>query len=273
MQRVVINRNRDLSNPVEVRGIFGANLRLLSSRYPSIAGLCRELGINRTQYNRYLSGESFPRPDVLLRICNFFGTDARILLEPVNDISPAAADILNHPAIAPYIGQAATQVPRDLLPNGVFTFSRHSFMDRTKALTGLVHVFRADGYTFIRGYEAREAMEQQGLAADPKTREYRGICLRQEEGVAAMISRRGSMTGSFIFLSRVPAFQNNFWSGYVMRTMAESPSGLRATRLAFEHLGRDFRTELRAGRRSGLVEPTSLPAFHQRLLRFDEPFS
>ena len=88
MNRVVINPARDMTDPVEVRGIFGANLRQLSGRYPSIAGLCRELGINRTQYNRYLSGESFPRPDVLQRICTFFDTDARILLEPVDELTP-----------------------------------------------------------------------------------------------------------------------------------------------------------------------------------------
>ena len=27
--------------------------------------LCREIGVNRTQFNRYLSGNAFPRPDVL----------------------------------------------------------------------------------------------------------------------------------------------------------------------------------------------------------------
>ena len=76
MNRVVINPTRDMTDPVEVRGIFGANLRHLSGRYPSIAGLCRELGINRTQYNRYLSGESFPRPDVLQRIVMGVGAEA-----------------------------------------------------------------------------------------------------------------------------------------------------------------------------------------------------
>src|SRR5680860_341270 len=69
------------TDPAQLRAIFGDNLRALSADYPSVAGLCRDLGINRTQFNRYLTGESFPRPDVLHRICQFFGTDARILLE------------------------------------------------------------------------------------------------------------------------------------------------------------------------------------------------
>ena len=61
--------------------MFGANLRQLAADYPSISDLARQLGINRTQFNRYLSGESFPRPDVLARICRFFEIDARVLLE------------------------------------------------------------------------------------------------------------------------------------------------------------------------------------------------
>ena len=70
-------------SPAELRSMLGANLRQLSNQAASISALCRELGINRTQYNRYLAGESFPRPDVLHRICSYFEVDARILLAQV----------------------------------------------------------------------------------------------------------------------------------------------------------------------------------------------
>jgi len=263
----------EAADPVEVRGIFGANLRLLSSHYPSIAGLCRELGINRTQYNRYLSGESFPRPDVLQRICTFFKTDARILLEPVGELTPIANDLLNHPAISNHLGRGATEVPESALPTGFYRFSRRSFVDADLAITGLVYVFRRDGFTFVRGLEAKEAMKQQGLTLDPHTREFRGIFMRQEEGVAALISRRGAITCTFNFLSRVPAFENNFWVGYATRTVAETIAGLRATRMVYEHLGRDTGNILDAARKAGFLRPADLPAFHRRLLRIDEPFN
>ncbi|MDF1854026.1 helix-turn-helix transcriptional regulator [Pseudooceanicola sp.] len=273
MNRVVIRPDRDMTDPVEVRGIFGTNLRQLSNRYPSIAGLCRELGINRTQYNRYLSGESFPRPDVLQRICTFFDTDARILLEPVDQLSPIASDLLSHPQIAPYLGSESTTVSPDLLPAGLYRFSRRSFIDSEVAVTGIVRVYRIDGFTFVRGYEAKEAMRQQGLDARAATREFRGIFLKQEEGVAALISRHGAITCTFNFLSRVPAFENNFWVGYVTRTVAETIAGHRATRMVYEHLGSDHGTILEAARKAGFIAPTGLPAFHQRLLRFREPFN
>ncbi|MWB77493.1 XRE family transcriptional regulator [Pseudooceanicola sp. 216_PA32_1] len=262
-----------MTDPVEVRGIFGANLRKLSSNYPSISGLCRELGINRTQYNRYLSGESFPRPDVLQRICTFFKTDARILLEPVSELTPISNDLLNHPEISQHMGRGATELPESMFPNGFYYFSRRSFVDADMAVTGLVYVFRADNYTFVRGLEAKDAMRQQGLPTDPFTREFRGIVLKQEEGVAALMSRRGAITCSFNFFSRVPAFDNNFWVGYTTRTVAETIAGLRVTRMVFEYLGDRTGPVLKAARESGFKRPAELPAFHRRLLRLDEPFA
>ncbi|MBY5973605.1 helix-turn-helix domain-containing protein [Pseudooceanicola marinus] len=258
--------------PVEIRGIFGANLRQLSSQYPSIAGLCRELGINRTQYNRYLSGESFPRPDVLHRICQFFGTDARILLEPVNEVKPANQDLLSHPIIAEYLGRAATLVDEQMFPSGFYRFTRVSFIDSEKAVLGLVHVSREDGFTFLRGFEAREAMRQQGLPDDPQTREFRGLLMAQEQGVAALVSRRGSVTCSFNFLARVAAFDNNFWEGYTTRTIREAASGPRAARVVYEHLGRNTAQVFASARQAGLIDADQIPAFHRRLLRLNEPF-
>ena len=53
---------------------------------PNVSALCRELSLNRTQFNRYLAGESFPWPDILQKICLHFGLDARILLQPLSEL-------------------------------------------------------------------------------------------------------------------------------------------------------------------------------------------
>ena len=98
--------------PAQLRSMFGANLRTLSSNYSSVSALSRDLGINRTQYNRYLSGESFPRPDVLARICDFFSVDARVLLEPVEQI-PSHQGPIASPFLSGFAGRAAQHVPED----------------------------------------------------------------------------------------------------------------------------------------------------------------
>lgn len=272
MSRSANNVRQTPTDPAEIRNIFGANLRHLSSQYSSIAGLCRELGINRTQYNRYLSGESFPRPDVLHRICAFFGKDARILLEPVDTIPDANSELLNHPAIRDYMGQNSTQVPEDAVPSGIYRFSRRSFVDDTMAVLGLLLVFREDGYTFLRGYEAKQAMEQQGLSTKGPAREFRGIFLQQEEGVANIAARRGSITCSYQFLSRFPTMDGHFLEGYSARSVRETVRSRRIERTVYEHLGTN-RDAIRATAQAhGLIPFDQLPRFHQRLLRLDEPF-
>jgi len=258
-------------SPAQLRDMFGANLRQLSKRYPSISELSRQLGINRTQFNRYLSGESFPRPDVLDRICDFFDVDARILLAPVDTIA-SRGQLLTGPVLSDFVGVGVTDIPQEVFPDGFYRFSRRSFANNTQFIVGLIFVFRKDGHTYIRGYEAKEAMSQQGLAASAAAREFRGYITRQDEGIAIVASRRNSMTCSFNYLARIASFENNFWVGYVTRTVRESASGARALRLVYEHLGTDRATIYQAARSSGFVTEDALMPFHRQMLQIGEPF-
>lgn len=258
--------------PAQLRAIFGNNLRALSDDYPSVAGLCRDLGINRTQFNRYLSGESFPRPDVLHRICDFFGTDARILLEPAGSIRAGAFDLLNHPVVSGFFGSGPIEVPDALFPSGIYRFVRRSFIDELKFVMGLVRVYRADGYTFLRGFEPRAALRLQGLSTALHDREYRGIVMRQDEGVMIIAAHRNSLACSFNFLAQETSFQQNLWEGYVTRTVRERVNGVRASRMVYEHIGQDMTTVIGAARTTGLVDIGDVPPFQARLLRENEPF-
>lgn len=253
--------------------MLGANLRQLSQRAASISALCRELGINRTQYNRYLSGESFPRPDVLHRICTYFGVDARILLAPVDEVAQPGESVLRNPSVVNFMGDSAREVPEKELPSGFFRFSRRSFSDDTRYVQGLIYVFRNKGHTFLKGFEAKDAMAQQGLPTDPGTREFRGAVLAQEEGVAALVSRKGATTTSFNYLARVPSFENNFWVGYVARTVRENVAGRRIERLVYEYLGRDLTHVLPAARTAGFCTVEALLPYHRNLLKVDQPFA
>jgi transcriptional regulator with XRE-family HTH domain len=58
---------------MEVREVFAQNLRTLCDTQPSIASVCREMGINRQQFARYLGGKGLPNTANLEKICNYFG--------------------------------------------------------------------------------------------------------------------------------------------------------------------------------------------------------
>ena len=261
-------------SPAQLRGMFGENLRKLSRKYPSISELARQLGINRTQFNRYLSGESFPRPDVLARMCDFFGVDARVLLEPVDDLDTGSTDdLIANPYLRDFVGMAAQGVPEEAFPSGFYRFSRRSFLNADVFVVGLLQVRRDGKHTVLRGFETKDAMRLQGLPTDLQAREFRGLVMQQEKGITILAARRNAMTGSFNYLSRAASFQNNYWAGYVTRTVPESEGGMRVTRLAYEHLGHDRGAVLAAARSTGFRTESELEPFHRRLLRPEAEFS
>ena len=261
----------ELKKPAELRSMFGSNLRTLARDYASISELSRQLGINRTQFNRYLSGESFPRPDVLARICLFFKIDARILLEPVEHIQ-SVVDPISSVFLTDFLGTGTRNLSEDIFPSGFYRFSRRSFLETDKFVIGLVHVKRENSNTYIRGYEAKAAMEAQGLPEDRKAREFRGLIIQQEEGIAALISRHNSMTSSFNYLHRVASFENNYWVGYVTRTVRESSTSDRVTRLVYEHLGHDFSKARATAALAGYSDIENMSPFHRRLHQATDPF-
>ena len=262
---------RKLPSPAHLRAMFGANLRKLSEGYDSISELARQLGINRTQFNRYLAGESFPRPDVLARVCAFFNVDARVLLEPVGEIV-GGQDPISNPFLREFVGAGAANVPQDIFPSGFFRFSRRSFMQQDVFIMGVVHIHREDTNTYLRGFESKQAMAIQSLPLDAPSREFRGIVMQQEEGVVFIASRRNAMTSSFNYLSRAASFENNYWVGYTTRTVPENSGGLRVTRMVFEYLGEKPSQALPHARATGFCSPDNLPAFHRRLLAPETPF-
>lgn len=58
---------------------FSHNLRSLCADYGSISQICRDIGINRQQFNRYLNGASMPSAHNLRRIARHFDLNEETL--------------------------------------------------------------------------------------------------------------------------------------------------------------------------------------------------
>lgn len=71
----------------ETATLLHVNLRHLCSQYPSVADICRRIGINRQQFNKYLAGTSLPSPRNQARICSFFGLEPNDLYLPWHDFA------------------------------------------------------------------------------------------------------------------------------------------------------------------------------------------
>jgi hypothetical protein len=59
--------------------VFAVNLRRKCASFGTIAEVCRGVGINRQQFNKYLAGNSIPNALTLRRICTFLSIEEQSL--------------------------------------------------------------------------------------------------------------------------------------------------------------------------------------------------
>lgn len=65
---------------------FATNLRSKVAEHGSIADVCRGLGINRQQFNKYMSGSSIPNAITLRKICIFLKVEERELFSNETEV-------------------------------------------------------------------------------------------------------------------------------------------------------------------------------------------
>ena len=105
-------------SPADIRAIFSQNLKELMDPAPNVSALCRELSLNRTQFNRYPAGESFPRPDILQKICIHFGLNAHILLQTLSRIANGSCAIHRRFLVCmKFLNMRPGNVPENLFPS------------------------------------------------------------------------------------------------------------------------------------------------------------
>ena len=210
-------------SPADIRAVFSQNLKELMGASPNVSALCRELSLNRTQFNRYLAGESFPRPDILQKICLHFGLDARILLQPLSELKNDPSNAQAFYGLHEFLNMRPGNVPEHLFPSGFYVFSRHSFIYPDTFIQGIVHVYRKDGMTYITGREPISEMRKQSLPIDKYAREFRGMVLAMDTGLGMLVSRRRFMTGSFNFVAPVPSLKTTIGRGMRCEHRGNSP--------------------------------------------------
>lgn len=82
------------------------NLRLLCSTESSVSAICRQIGVNRQQFSKYLSGSVRPSPANMRKIAVYFGVRPSEFLLPAEEFE-------HHPSVASkLVGQRGTPQTR-----------------------------------------------------------------------------------------------------------------------------------------------------------------
>lgn len=259
-------------SPQDIRAIFGRNLQSLAARAGSVSQLCRDLGINRTQFLRYLNGSAFPRPDVLQRICAHFGVDARILLEPIDDIPPPS----DHQHLAALMDRthpeaAELHIPETMFPSGLFRIWRRSFALPDRAVVSLARVWREGRLTLIKSYEPQQLTPYAFDMARPPVAPVQGFVMRAEDGVVALSMPRGQRLHRFTYLRQGHAGFGTLHAGYATLARDRSAGQLRAVGVLAEHLLAPHPPLIRLARETGYRPMDQVPALFARHLMQDHP--
>lgn len=253
---------RPSPNPADLRMILGDNLRHLCRDTASISELCRTIGVNRTQFNRYLSGTAFPRPDVLFRICRHFGVDANILLHKIDDTpeptppAPAGRLVID------------TQRPFDhyLLPDGIYRYWRKSFRQPERAYCGLALISRTSAGKRWKGYDLHDVAIRGGTKRHARSTRYEGQLVQQFDGFVLMsntpYSDQMNMTYFEYGLDAMP----DYFSGISFVTRRRLSEANRLTAIVMHRLEDRCGARLAAAREGGTLAPEDLPDYVRKAL-------
>lgn len=249
--------------------IFGENLRLLCTTRPSIAAVCRDLDINRVQFNRYMSGHSFPKPNILQKMCDYFRVDARIYTLPLTsddiealksggDLRSMNFQTRSRLGFVDYLDMGGDVVPnRDTIPDSVHSFWRRSFLDPEKYLRTLVSIKTVDGVRVFRGKELISLFSAtERLRGNVTTRDYRGVMIKSSAGYNfPMLNAPPSHLFAVTFVSH-NLVGSRYRAGFHAIGQEESLGRKRMVRSVLEILPQDTSSILAAARlcRSRLVE-------------------
>ncbi len=238
-----------------------ANLRHLCSYYPSVSDVCRRIGINRQQFNKYLSGRARPSNRNMRRICDFFGLGESEVLLPSSRLVEIVG--LRRPGAAeralPWVEpverlRAKAQQRLDRYVGFYFRYA-YSFGYRGYIIRSLLRIYEHAGGYYWKTLEPLRVDD--GIARISYTFKYEGMLLPLADRIF-VLERETVLEDSITQTILWPSYRTPVTSLCGLQTAVAS-TGARepgASRVLLERLGP--RIDVRKALRScGLYHHTS----------------
>jgi transcriptional regulator with XRE-family HTH domain len=247
--------------------VFSRNLASLVGREKSISEAARVLRISRSQLNRFLSGETYPRPDILQRICVHFGTDARILTTPLVELSAIRSEP-DEMTMIPDLVENLEPVPQNVLPDGIYAEWMLSTVEPGLVEQNLIRIYSEGGR---RLGKIRISVEPGGPGSRRNRPPMAIVSIQffmQRDGFAS-IDRVGRESFHAFTAYRVGfGSSGGIYPGYKLSGLSHHPRRLFArTACALQRITPDCRGLLAAAREAEYRHVSEAPAVVQRVLR------
>lgn len=268
---------------MSVLDAFGQNLRNLTALRGSQTSVANDLDIGRVQFQRYLRSESFPKPNLLKRICEYFGVDARILTDVLTSEQLHMIEMGRHGTVvmSPTAGPITEAInycipdqnyfPADTeLPDGIYQVWRGSLSRNGQAYRMLIRIHTVSGARVVRGYDHAHIFRLRTRSSG-RIREIRGMLLRQKIGFATLYFHSDpSRVVSMDYLEPIDFGYTPAATGISTIARSAVQDARRTVRILIFRLDDNFKEILAAGRAKPFVKWSDVPA---PVLQYIEPGS
>lgn len=222
---------------------FVNNLKLACSYYPSVSEVARKVGINRQQFMRYLSSESYPSRHNLRKLCDLFGVDEFELLMPVHQFrnllrlkKERDEGLVKLPPLLPALLQLVQRQRAELSKNlGYFHVYYLSASRQGSVLKSLIHIYEWQEFTLYKRIERLKVPGRKGQAELYKYSGMVGVV-----GDRLHLIDQETLTGSELTHTILyPSYRNRitYLTGLTVGVSGNDAHRPSASRIALEYAG------------------------------------
>jgi transcriptional regulator with XRE-family HTH domain len=233
---------------------LSANLKHLCAYYGSVAEVCRRLGVNRQQFNKYLSGASAPSLRNLRRITTFFGVDEYEIIMPhkefVRSVVPKQGGGLGVAALLPQLMRQLSLEPARSLDGmhpycGAYAVYFCSPVWSSHIVRSLTMFVQEGQNTFTKSIERLEIAPNTGRAT--LVQKFNGAAFYLVDRIYVLEYESGSSDlVALTILYPTHRKQRHYLTGIMLTIASGGNRQPFASRVVYEYLGDkvDFRAEL-----------------------------
>lgn len=238
------------------------------------ADLCRHAGVSRTQLNRFLNGSSYPKPAVLVKICELFDVDARILTNRIVPSSATEKTVARHydeiwGLLVDFGAFSPDQSPSKYLPpdqndveDGLYRYWVPDAIDLGVYYNGIAQISTNAG---IRLLESRELLSDWGDMPKPRDRSprNRGVCYKQVNGFCTLQFIGNSHMKFFLSFERMNRFRADCYGGVALWTKDGTQAPFLVQPVVMERIAFGLRNAVRVAYGGGRCNLDQIPDFAQ----------
>ena len=233
---------------------FAQNLRYLCSFYKSTSEVCRKIGINRQQFNKYVAGNSRPSSRTLRIICDFFGVEEYEILSPTNTIKnivkiKGLKNLVDNETLLIKRVAKLIEIDQESISEylGYYHTYYQSFSKPGKILKSLTYVYMNNA---VASYKRTERLINKSRHEEENfVYKYEGIFILLRDRIS-MIDRE-TLTGNEISQTVLyPSFKNKVGRlpGLILGTSGKTSREPICARILMQYIGSN--TDVRAAMRT-----------------------